>query len=79
MAVGTRRQRAAPDIWPGFVDAITALLIIMIFVLIVFALAQFFLTADLSRLTNLTVLDIGRNQLQTLPPDSLCCPNARPA
>lgn len=48
MAVGTRRQRAAPDIWPGFVDAITALLIIMIFVLIVFALAQFFLSADLS-------------------------------
>ncbi len=48
MAVGVRRQRAAPDIWPGFVDAISALLIIMIFVLIVFALAQFFLTADLS-------------------------------
>ena len=48
MAVGTRRQRAAPDIWPGFVDAISALLIIMIFVLIVFALAQFFLSADLS-------------------------------
>ncbi len=48
MAVGARRQRAAPDIWPGFVDAISALLIIMIFVLIVFALAQFFLTADLS-------------------------------
>ena len=48
MAVNTRRQRAPPDIWPGFVDAITALLIIMIFVLIVFALAQFFLSADLS-------------------------------
>ena len=48
MAVGTRRHRAAPDIWPGFVDAISALLIIMIFVLIVFALAQFFLSADLS-------------------------------
>ena len=48
MAVGSRRQRAAPDIWPGFVDAISALLIIMIFVLIVFALAQFFLSADLS-------------------------------
>ena len=48
MAVGVRRQRAAPDIWPGFVDAISALLIIMIFVLIVFALAQFFLSADLS-------------------------------
>ena len=48
MAFATRRHRAAPDIWPGFVDAIAALLIIMIFVLIVFALAQFFLSADLS-------------------------------
>ena len=48
MAFAARRQRSAPDIWPGFVDAISALLIIMIFVLIVFALAQFFLTADLS-------------------------------
>ncbi len=48
MAVGVRRHRAAPDIWPGFVDAIAALLIILIFVLIVFALAQFFLSADLS-------------------------------
>ena len=52
MAVGVRRQRAAPDIWPGFVDAISALLIIMIFVLIVFALAQFFLSADLSNRNN---------------------------
>lgn len=47
-----RRQRQAFDIWPGFVDALSALLIIIIFLLMVFTLAQFFLGEILS----------GRNQ-----------------
>jgi chemotaxis protein MotB len=47
-----RRQRPALDIWPGFVDALSALLIIIIFLLMVFTLAQFFLSEILS----------GRNQ-----------------
>ena len=47
-----RRQRQAFDIWPGFVDALSALLIIIIFLLMVFTLAQFFLSEILS----------GRNQ-----------------
>jgi chemotaxis protein MotB len=47
-----RRQRPALDIWPGFVDALSALLIIIIFLLMVFTLAQFFLSEMLS----------GRNQ-----------------
>ena len=47
-----RRQRRAFDIWPGFVDALSALLIIIIFLLMVFTLAQFFLSEILS----------GRNQ-----------------
>ena len=42
------RQRAAPDIWPGFVDAISAMLIIVIFLLMVFTLAQSFLSEMLS-------------------------------
>ena len=41
-----RRQRRAFDIWPGFVDALSALLIIIIFLLMVFTLAQFFLSED---------------------------------
>jgi chemotaxis protein MotB len=43
-----RRQRQAFDIWPGFVDALSALLIIIIFLLMVFTLAQFFLGEILS-------------------------------
>ena len=42
------RRRAVPDIWPGFVDAISALLIIVIFLLMVFTLAQSFLAETLS-------------------------------
>ena len=52
MPGASRRQRPAPNIWPGFVDALAALLIIIIFLLMVFTLAQFFLSEMLS----------GRNQ-----------------
>ncbi|MDH5187604.1 MAG: peptidoglycan -binding protein [Rhodospirillaceae bacterium] len=40
------RQRA--DIWPGFVDALASLLMVIIFLLLVFVLAQFFLGEALS-------------------------------
>ena len=52
MPGSVRRQRAPLDIWPGFVDALSALLIIIIFLLMIFTLAQFFLSEMLS----------GRNQ-----------------
>jgi len=42
------RRRAVPDIWPGFVDAISTLLIIIIFLLMLFTLAQYFLSEQLS-------------------------------
>ncbi len=42
------RRRSVPDIWPGFVDAISTLLIIIIFLLMIFTLAQFFLSDLLS-------------------------------
>ena len=46
----TRRNKVArsPDIWPGFVDAISTLLLVLIFLLVVFVLAQFFLSHALS-------------------------------
>ncbi|MGB1877294.1 MAG: hypothetical protein ACPHGY_10345 [Rhodospirillaceae bacterium] len=43
-----RRSRRTTDIWPGFVDALSTLLIIIIFVLMVFVLGQFFLGQALS-------------------------------
>ncbi|MEC7488142.1 MAG: peptidoglycan -binding protein [Pseudomonadota bacterium] len=48
MPSALRRQRNTLDIWPGFVDALSALLIIIIFLLLVFTLAQFFLSEVLS-------------------------------
>ena len=38
------RRRSIPNIWPGFVDAISALLIIILFLLMVFTLGQNFLS-----------------------------------
>lgn len=42
-----RRQRAT-NIWPGFVDALATLLMVIMFLLMVFVLAQFFLGQALS-------------------------------
>jgi chemotaxis protein MotB len=43
MARGRREQRHSVDIWPGFVDALSTLLLAIIFMLVVFVLSQFFL------------------------------------
>ncbi len=43
MASLARRPRSTPNIWPGFVDALATLLMVVIFLLMIFVLAQFFL------------------------------------
>jgi chemotaxis protein MotB len=48
MALSVRSRRQGPDIWPGFVDAFATLLMVIMFVLTVFVLAQFFLSDLLS-------------------------------
>jgi chemotaxis protein MotB len=48
MALANRRSAHRLDIWPGFVDALASLLMVLIFVLMVFVLAQFFLSETLS-------------------------------
>jgi chemotaxis protein MotB len=49
MAIGTRRrERGGLDAWPGYVDALSTLLMVIIFVLLVFVLAQGFLSVALS-------------------------------
>ncbi len=47
VALARRRQRAT-NIWPGFVDALATLLMVIMFLLMVFVLAQFFLGQALS-------------------------------
>lgn len=48
MLTASRRSRHSVDIWPGFVDALASLLLVTMFVLMVFVLAQFFLGIALS-------------------------------
>ncbi len=49
MAIPTRRQRRPTiDIWPGFVDALSQLVMVIIFVLLVFTAGQFYLSDALS-------------------------------
>jgi chemotaxis protein MotB len=49
MTISARRSRTQEtNIWPGFVDALAALLMVIIFVLMIFIVAQFYLTQLLS-------------------------------
>lgn len=48
MAISTARARRQPNIWPGYVDALSALLILVIFVILLFTFAQFLLSRMLS-------------------------------
>ena len=49
MPISARSARRPPvDIWPGFVDALASLLILIIFVLMIFMVAQFYLTDALT-------------------------------
>ncbi len=49
MAITPRNsRRSSIDIWPGFVDALAQLLMVIIFILLVFTVGQFYLGAALS-------------------------------
>src|SRR5262252_4318727 len=49
MAIATRNSlRSSIDIWPGFVDALAQLLMVIIFILLVFTAGQFYLSEALS-------------------------------
>ncbi len=48
MFAGSRRNPRALNIWPGYVDALSALLMVVIFVLLVFAFAHFLLSEILT-------------------------------
>ena len=48
MAALARRDQYRSDIWPGYVDALAALLMVIIFLLMIFVIAQFFTSQELS-------------------------------
>src|ERR1700742_4087131 len=65
MAGRTRRNGGnGLDAWPGYVDALSTLLMVIIFVLLVFVLAQAFLTVTLSGRSH--ELDKANQQLSAL-------------
>jgi chemotaxis protein MotB len=42
------RRRRALDIWPGFVDALSSLILVMVFVLLIFAIGQFVMSQTIA-------------------------------
>ena len=48
MAVRARRREARSDVWPAFVDVLSNLLLVFIFLLSIFALLQFLQTREIS-------------------------------
>ena len=48
MALARARRDSGMNYWPGFVDALSTLLLGMIFLLTVFVLVQFYLTQEVS-------------------------------
>jgi chemotaxis protein MotB len=61
------RSRHEVDAWPGWVDALSSLLMVVIFVLLVFMIAQFYLTTALSgRDEQLSRLNVQLEELSQL-------------
>ncbi|MCC9625841.1 peptidoglycan -binding protein [Thalassospira sp. MA62] len=76
----SRRRNRDTNTWPGFVDALATLLMVIIFLLMIFVIAQVYLgaalsgrdealsdlTAQVNELTNLLSLERGNNQRMEL-------------
>ena len=58
------RRRSALNYWPGFVDALSTMLLAITFLLSVFMLAQFFLAQEIT--SKETVLDRLNRQISEL-------------
>ncbi len=63
----TRRSSRQIDYWPGFVDALSTMLLVIIFLLSVFMLSQFFLAREVTgKDTALTKLNRQVDELTCL-------------
>lgn len=72
MSAYSRRSRQSINVWPGYVDALAALLMLVIFVLLVFTFAQFMLSqilatqenelGDLEQRLNQLTIELGLEQ-----------------
>lgn len=67
MALGKRGRERAINYWPGFVDALSTLLLVFTFLLTVFVVTQFFLTQEITgKDTALARLNSQMKQLSEL-------------
>ena len=81
MALSRSRRVESVNYWPGFVDALSTMLLVIIFLLSVFMLAQFFLSREVTgkdtalaklnqqieELTSLLALERSQQERQTRP------------
>ncbi len=62
-----RRSRSTTNVWPGYVDALSALLMLVIFMLLVYVVSQLYLSQTLSdRDTQLARLNAQLNELSEM-------------
>ncbi|PFG52193.1 chemotaxis protein MotB [Marinobacter sp. LV10R520-4] len=62
-----RRSRSTTNVWPGYVDALSALLMLVIFMLLVYVVSQLFLSQTLSdRNSELAQLNLRLSELSQL-------------
>ena len=66
--IGSRRHsRSTTNVWPGYVDALSALLMLVIFMLLVYVVSQLFLSQTLSdRNSELARLNLRLSELSQL-------------
>jgi chemotaxis protein MotB len=67
MALSRRQRPASINIWPGFVDALTQLTMVIVFLLLIFTVGQFYLSGALNnRDEEIKKLSVEINQLNDL-------------
>ena len=69
-----RRAQRSVDYWPGFVDALSTMLLVIIFLLSVFMLSQFFLYFMAGIVAMMCRQDITHSGTVTRPSSSRCLP-----
>src|SRR4051812_18368753 len=70
------RRRRTLDIWPGFVDALSSLILVMVFVLLLFAIGQFVLSQTIAG-KNQALADLNAQIAQLAQTLSLAQENSR--
>ena len=70
------RRRRSLDIWPGFVDALSSLILVMVFVLLLFAIGQFVLSQTIAG-KNQALADLNAQIAQLAKTLSLAQDNSR--